>query len=114
MEQIDIIRGLLSIGGLLLAVLAAVWRTAIKTDKVTEEVGKVKSNAEQIRKLQKQVEVVERKTTEIHDDMQGQRQTISVMCRALLAILDELKSSNCGTSLTAAHQEMRDHLTKNW
>ena len=94
---------------LLLALLARLWKTAIKTNKRLEELEKVKKHEESIKGLEEKFTKIERSTAEIQKKLERQNKDTRVINASLLAILDALHNSNC-EGLGDARDNLRNHL----
>lgn len=94
---------------MILALIARLWATAVKTNKKLEELDKIKIHDDNIKQLQTQVDGIERMTADIMRDLGKRGKDNQVIHRTLLAMLDSMVQGDC-KGLPAAKELLRNHL----
>lgn len=117
MACVDTLKELWWLAGLVAALIGLVWRSAIKTNKLMEQVQSVKSHDEQIREIKRDTEELKGKiellSQEMADHVVGQKHEISVMMKTLFTLVDAVKElSQNNTEVIAAHKELREHVVE--
>lgn len=96
---------ILAVAGLITAIGGATsvlkrWWTNSKSMK----------NQEQINKLDKRVENVEEKTTELENHQKANEEFTKIMCNSMLALLNHSITGNNITKLKEAEEEIKQYL----
>ncbi len=104
MEWIGPVRDFWWLLGVLIAILAALWRMAIQTNKSKESLRQVATNKEAIEKLQSEMTMLKADIKDIKDDTSRTANDVS-------AILSAVQSLMLGCD-TAARDKFNDYLAK--
>ena len=104
MEWIGPVRDFWWLLGVLVAILATLWRMAIQTNKSKESLRQVATNKEAIEKLQSEMTMLKADIKDIKDDTSRTANDVS-------AILSAVQSLMLGCD-TAARDKFNDYLAK--
>lgn len=103
--------------GLLGGLIASVWRLAIKTNKVLEQVERVKSHDTEIKSIKKDIETLGEGVHELKGSLDAhvidQKGDIKAINRGLLAIMEQLiHPRESKQKLEDARDELLDRLNE--
>jgi predicted phage tail protein len=94
--------------GVLLAILAALWRLAIQTNKSKERLEQVSTNKEAIQALQADMVGMKDDLSDIKEGVEQQRQDTAAIFQVLQAMLSALDSNDC--NIGSAREKFNSHL----
>ena len=103
MSWIDTLREVWWLVGILLAIMGALWRLAIQTNKSKERLEKVAKHDETIKTLSREIAGIKSDISEIKSDMPA-------ILGALQAVMNALADNGC--NIGAARDKLNDHLAK--
>ena len=103
MEWIAPVKDLWWLVGILLAMMGALWRLAIQTNKNKERLEKVAKHDETIKTLSREITGIKSDISEIKSDMPA-------ILGALQAVMNALADDGC--NIGAARDKLNDHLAK--
>ena len=108
MEWIETIKGFWWLLGVLMAILAALWRLAIQTNKSKERLEQVATNKEAIASLQKDMIGMKDDISDIKDGVEQQRHDTAAIFQVLQAMVSALDSKDC--NIGPAREKFNSHL----
>lgn len=94
--------------GVLVAILAALWRLAIQTNKTKEQILQVQTNKEAIGVLQGDMTVIKSDISEIKDGVERQAEATVAILGALQSVMKALDSKGC--DIGKAQEKFNDFL----
>lgn len=108
MEWLDTIKGFWWLGGILLAILAALWRLAIQTNKSKERLEQVSTNKEAIQALQADMVGMKDDISDIKEGVEQQHRDTAAIFQVLQAMVSALDSKEC--NIGSAREKFNSHL----
>ncbi len=108
MEWLDGAKDLWWLGGILLAILAALWKLAIQTNKSKEKLEQVSTNKEAIAALQTDMVSIKEDITDIKDGVEQQHRDTAAIFQVLQAMVSALDSKDC--NIGSARDKFNSHL----
>ena len=96
--------------GVLGAILAALWRLAIRTNKSKEQIDKVQKNEQDIKQLQADMTDLKDDITDIKDGVSKQAKDTAAILGALQSIMNALNDPACNA--TVARDKFNDYLAQ--
>ena len=94
----------------LLAILAALWRLAIQTNKSKESLSQVATNKESIDALKGEIGTIKDDISDIKDGVDRQGHDMAAVLGALQAMMIALNDEGC--NITGARDRFNDYLSK--
>ena len=94
----------------LLAILAALWRLAIQTNKSKEALSQVATNKESIDALKGEITTIKDDISDIKDGVDRQGHDMAAVLGALQAMMIALNDEGC--NITGARDRFNDYLSK--
>ena len=94
----------------LLAILAALWRFAIQTNKSKESLSQVATNKESIDALRGEISTIKDDISDIKDGVDRQGYDMAAVLGALQAVMVALNDEGC--NITGARDRFNDYLSK--
>lgn len=111
MTWLDTLKDFWWLGVTLLAVLGAVWRTAIKTNRLLEQVKTIEENRKEIQTMKRTTPALEKDIADMRkaldDHVVDQKADIQSINEALFNILDILKDIKSSPEIKEAHNKLR-------
>jgi len=108
LEWLDRAKDLWWLGGILLAILAALWRLAIQTNKSKERLEQVSTNKEAIQALQADMVGMKDDISDIKEGVDKQSEDMAAVLGALQSIMIALNDRNC--DIGSARDKFNDYL----
>lgn len=108
MEWLKTIKDLWWLLGVLMAILGALWKLAIQTNKSKEKLEQVATNKEAIQALQKDMVGMKDDISDIKDGVDQQRHDTAAIFKVLQAMVSALDSKDC--NIGTAKLQFNDHL----
>ena len=96
--------------GVLLAILAALWRIAIQTNKSKESLEQVATNKESIDALKGVISTIKEDISGIKEGVDRQGHDMSAVLGALQAVMIALNEEGC--NISGARDKFNDYLSK--
>ncbi len=96
--------------GVLMAILAALWRLAIQTNKSKEALSQVATNKESIDALKGEISTIKEDISDIKDGVDRQGHDMAAVLGALQAMMIALNDEGC--NITGARDRFNDYLSK--
>ena len=96
--------------GVLVAILATLWRMAIQTNKSKEALSQVATNKESIEKLQGEISTIKESISDIKEGVDRQGHDMAAVLGALQAVMIALNEEGC--SISGARDRFNDYLSK--
>jgi hypothetical protein len=106
----DLIKDLWWLGGILLAMLAALWKLAIQTNRSKERLEQVSINKEAIKMLQSEMAGMKHDISDIKAGVDRQAEATSAMLNLLQAMTKALHDKDC--NIGAAQDRFNDFLAR--
>lgn len=94
----------------LLAILAALWRLAIQTNKSKESLSQVATNKESIDALKGEISTIKEDISDIKDGVDRQGHDMAAVLGALQAVMIALNGEGC--NISGARDRFNDYLSK--
>lgn len=94
--------------GVLIGILAALWRLAIQTNKSKERLEQVSTNKEAIAALQTDMVSIKEDITDIKDGVEQQHRDTAAIFQVLQAMVSALDSKDC--NIGSARDKFNSHL----
>lgn len=94
--------------GVLVGILAALWRLAIQTNKSKERLEQVSTNKEAIAALQTDMVSIKEDITDIKDGVEQQHRDTAAIFQVLQAMVSALDSKDC--NIGSAKEKFNSHL----
>jgi len=94
--------------GVLLAILAALWKLAVQTNKSKERLEQVSTNKEAIQALQADMVGMKDDISDIKDGVEQQRHDTAAIFQVLQAMVAALDSKDC--NIGSARDKFNSHL----
>lgn len=110
MEWVAPIKDFWWLFGVLLAILAALWRLAIQTNKGKESLSQVATNRESIDALKNEISAIKGDISDIKQGVDRQGHDMAAVLGALQAVMTALNDEGC--NITGARDKFNDYLTK--
>ena len=110
MEWIGPVKDFWWLFGVLLAILAALWRLAIQTNKSKEALSQVATNKEPIDALKGEISTIKDDISDIKDGVDRQGRDMAAVLGALQAMMIALNDEGC--NITGARDRFNDYLSK--
>lgn len=110
MEWIAPVKDFWWLFGVLLAILAALWKLAVQTNKSKERLEQVSTNKEAIASLQKDMIDMKDDISDIKDGVEQQRHDMAAVLGALQAVMIALNDEGC--NIAGARDRFNDYLSK--
>ena len=96
--------------GVLVAMLATLWRLAIQTNKSKESLSQVATNKESIDALKGEISTIKDDISDIKDGVDRQGHDMAAVLGALQAVMIALSDAGC--NITGARDRFNDYLSK--
>jgi uncharacterized protein (UPF0335 family) len=96
--------------GVLLAILAALWRLAIQTNKTKESLSQVATNKESIDALKNEISTIKEDISDIKKGVDRQGHDMAAVLGALQAVMIALNDEGC--NIAGARDKFNDYLSK--
>jgi type II secretory pathway pseudopilin PulG len=96
--------------GVLLAILAALWRMAIQTNKSKEALSQVATNKEAIDALKGEISTIKDDISDIKKGVDRQGHDMAAVLGALQAVMIALNEEGC--NISGARDRFNDYLSK--
>ena len=110
MEWIGPVKDVWWLFGVLLAILAALWRLAIQTNKSKESLSQVATNKESIDALKGEMATLKADISDIKEGVDRQGHDMAAVLSALQAVMIALNDEGC--NITWARDRFNDYLSK--
>ena len=110
MEWIGPVKDFWWLFGVLLAILAALWRLAIQTNKSKESLSQVATNKEAIDALKSEISTIKDDISDIKEGVDRQGYDMAAVLGALQAVMIALSDAGC--NITGARDRFNDYLSK--
>ena len=110
MAWIDNLKDVWWLLGVMGAILIALWRLAIRTNKSKEQIDKVQKNEQDIKKLQTDMTDLKEDINDIKDGVSKQAKDTAAMLGALQSIMNALNDPACNA--TVARDKFNDYLAQ--
>jgi len=111
MTWINTLKDFWWLGVTLLAVLGAVWRTAIKTNRMLEQVKTIENNRREIQTMKESTPALKKDIADMREALKehviDQKADIQSINEALFSILDILKDIKNSPEIKDAHNRLR-------
>jgi len=108
LEWLDRAKDLWWLGGILLAILAALWRLAIQTNKSKEALSQVATNKESIDALKSEISTIKEDISDIKEGVDRQGHDMAAVLGALQAVMIALNQEGC--NIGGARDKFNDYL----
>ena len=96
--------------GVLLAILAALWKLAVQTNKSKERLEQVATNRESINALKGEISTIKEDISDIKKGVDRQGYDMAAVLGALQAVMIALNDEGC--NITGARDRFNDYLSK--
>ena len=96
--------------GVLMAILAALWRLAIQTNKSKEALSQVATNKESIDALKNELSTIKGDISDIKEGVERQGHDMAAVLGALQAVMIALNGEGC--NIAGARDRFNDYLSK--
>jgi len=96
--------------GVLVAILAALWRMAIQTNKSKEALSQVATNKESIDALKGEISTIKESISDIKEGVDRQGHDMAAVLGALQAVMIALNEEGC--SISGARDRFNEYLSK--
>ena len=96
--------------GVLLAILAALWRLAIQTNKSKESLSQVATNRESIDALKGEIRTIKDDISDIKEGIDRQGHDMAAVLGALQAVMIALNEEGC--NISGARDRFNDYLSR--
>lgn len=96
--------------GVLMAILAALWRLAIQTNKSKEALSQVATNKESIDALKGEISTIKEDISDIKEGVDRQGHDMAAVLGALQAVMIALNGEGC--NIAGARDRFNDYLSK--
>lgn len=106
----DLIKDLWWLGGILLAMLAALWKLAIQTNRSKERLEQVAVNKEAVKILQNEMAGIKHDIFDIKTGVDKQAEATSAILNLLQAMTKALHDKNC--DIGPAQDRFNDYLAR--
>ena len=110
MEWIAPVKDFWWLFGVLLAILAALWRLAIQTNKSKESLSQVATNRESIDALKGEIRTIKDDISDIKEGIDRQGHDMAAVLGALQAVMIALNEEGC--NISGARDRFNDYLSK--
>ena len=110
MEWIGPVKDFWWLFGVLLAILAALWRLAIQTNKSKESLSQVATNRESIDALKSEISTIKEDISDIKKGVDRQGHDMAAVLGALQAVMIALNEEGC--NISGARDRFNDYLSK--
>lgn len=110
MEWIAPVKDFWWLFGVLLAILATLWRLAIHTNKSKESLSQVATNKESIDTLKGEISTIKDDISDIKDGVDRQGHDMAAVLGALQAVMIALNEEGC--NISGARDRFNDYLSK--
>ena len=110
MEWIGPVKDFWWLFGVLVAILAALWRLAIQTNKSKQGLEQVATNKEAIDALKGEISTIKDDISDIKEGVDRQGHDMAAVLGALQAVMIALSDEGC--NITGARDRFNDYLTK--
>ena len=110
MEWIGPIKDFWWLLGVLIAILAALWRLAIQTNKSKESLSQVATNKESIDALKGEISTIKKDISDIKDGVDRQGHDMAAVLGALQAVMIALNGKGC--NISGARDRFNDYLSR--
>ena len=110
MEWIGHVKDFWWLFGALIAILAALWRLAIQTNKSKEALSQVATNKESIDALKSEIGTIKDDISDIKDGVDRQGHDMAAVLGALQAMMIALNDEGC--NISGARDRFNDYLSK--
>ena len=108
MEWIAPVKDFWWLFGVLMAILAALWRLAIQTNKSKESLEQVATNKESIDALKGEIRTIKEDISDIKDGVEKQSEDMAAVLGALQSIMIALNDRNC--DIGSARDKFNEYL----
>ena len=108
MAWIDNLKDVWWLLGVIGAILIALWRLAIRTNKSKEQIDKVQKNEQDIKQLQTDMTDLKEDINDIKDGVSKQAKDTAAILGALQSIMNALNDPACNA--TVARDKFNDYL----
>ena len=108
MEWIAPVKDFWWLFGVLMAILAALWRLAIQTNKSKESLEQVATNKESIDALKGEIRTIKEDISDIKDGVDKQSEDMAAVLGALQSIMIALNDRNC--NIGSARDKFNEYL----
>ena len=106
----DLIKDLWWLGGILLAMLAALWKLAIQTNRSKERLEQVSTNKEAVKILQNEMAGIKHDIYDIKTGVDRQAEATSAILNLLQAMTKALHDKDC--DIGPAQDRFNDYLAR--
>ena len=106
----DLIKDLWWLGGILLAMLAALWKLAIQTNRSKERLEQVATNKEAVNMLQSEMAGIKHDIYDIKTGVDRQAEATSAILNLLQAMTKALHDKDC--DIGPAQERFNDYLAR--
>ena len=110
MAWIDNLKDVWWLLGVMGAILIALWRLAIRTNKSKEQIDKVQKNEQDIKQLQADMTDLKEDINDIKDGVSKQAKDTAAILGALQSIMNALNDPTCNA--TVARDKFNDYLAQ--
>lgn len=110
MEWVEPVKDFWWLFGVLMAILAALWRLAIQTNKSKEALSQVATNKESIDALKGEISTIKDDISDIKDGVDRQGHDMAAVLGALQAMMIALNDEGC--NISGARDRFNDYLSK--
>ena len=110
MEWIALVKDFWWLFGVLLAILAALWRFAIQTNKSKESLSQVATNRESIDALKGEIRTIKDDISDIKEGIDRQGHDMAAVLGALQAVMIALNEEGC--NISGARDRFNDYLSR--
>ena len=110
MDWIATVKDLRWLFGVLMAILAVLWRLAIQTNKSKEALSQVATNKESIDALKGEISTIKDDISDIKEGVDRQGHDMAAVLGALQAMMIALNDEGC--NISGARDRFNDYLSK--
>ena len=110
MEWIAPVKDFWWLFGVLMAILAALWRLAIQTNKSKESLEQVATNKESIEALKGEIRTIKEDISDIKEGVERQGYDMAAVLGALQAVMIALSQEGC--NIGGARDKFNDYLAR--
>lgn len=110
MEWIGPVKDFWWLLGVLVAILATLWRMAIRTNESKESLRQVATNKESIDALKSEISTIKEDISDIKEGVDRQGHDMAAVLGALQAVMIALNDEGC--NITGARDRFNDYLSK--
>ena len=110
MEWIGQVKDFWSLFAMLVAILAALWKLAVQTNKSKERLEQVATNKESIDALKGEISTIKEDISDIKEGVDRQGHDMAAVLGALQAVMIALNEEGC--NISGARDRFNDYLSK--